>query len=68
MSGRIKIIAVGAVLLIVSLFLYFTIRFKYVERDLVASLVATTNRIVAEYSDMEKRLAADKKMPANEDL
>lgn len=47
MSGRIKIIAVGAVFLIVSLFLYFTIRFKYVERDLIASLVVTTNRIVA---------------------
>lgn len=68
MSGKIRIIAVGAVLLAASMFLYFTIRFTYVERDLIASLVSTTNRIVAEYRDMEKKFAGEKKTPSNEDL
>ncbi len=68
MSERIKIIAVGAGFLVVCLFLYFTIRFKYVERDLLDSLVVTTNRIVAEYNDMEKRTAAETKTLSNEDL
>jgi GGDEF domain-containing protein len=68
MSGKIKFIAVGTVFLILSLFLYFSIRFKYIERDLIASLIQTTNRIVAEYHGMDKRLAGEKKTLTNDDL
>jgi GGDEF domain-containing protein len=68
MSGKIRFIAVGAVFLVLSLFLYFTIRFKYIERDLIDSLIRTTNRIVAEYHDVDKRAADEKKTLTNEDL
>ena len=68
MSGKIRFVAVGAFLLVISLFLYFSIRFKYIERDLIDSRIRTTNQIVAEYHDMEKRAADEKKTLVNDDL
>lgn len=68
MTTKFRVIAAGAVFLALSLFLYFTVRFDYVERDIIASLVVKTNRIVGEYGAMEKRLAGEKKAPGQDDL
>ncbi|MBP7737328.1 MAG: diguanylate cyclase [Spirochaetes bacterium] len=68
MSLRIKVIAAGAVFLVIGLFLYFTLRFTNVENERLGSLVRTTNSIVGEYRDLEKRLAAENRVPAPGDL
>ncbi len=68
MSLKIKVIAAGAAFLVIGLFLYFTLRFTNVEKDRVGSLVRTTNGIVGEYRGMEKRLAAENRVPAPGDL
>lgn len=68
MTAKSRVIAAGTVFLALSMFLYFTVRFKYIERDIVRSLVVKTNRVVAEYRAMEKRLAGKKRAPSSEDL
>jgi GGDEF domain-containing protein len=68
MTTKFKVVTAGAVFLALSIFLYFSVRFKYVERDFIASLVAKTNRIVSEYHAMEERLALEKKAPSQVDL
>ncbi|MBN2159307.1 MAG: diguanylate cyclase [Spirochaetes bacterium] len=68
MSTKFKVIAAGSLLLIMSLFLYFTVRFKYIERDYIARLVATTNRIVKDYRKFEKRFTARKQTPSRDDM
>ena len=66
MSIKGKVIAVGAVLLAVCMFLYFTVRFKYVERDYISTLVRTTNSIVREYQAMRMRPARGKKLSSGD--
>ena len=66
MSIKGKVIAVGAVLLAVCMFLYFTVRFKYVERDYVSTLIRTTNSIVREYQAMRTRPARGKRLSADD--
>jgi len=66
MSIKGKVIAVGTVLLAVCMFLYFTVRFKYVERDYVSTLIKTTNSIVREYHSMRMRPSGSKKLSADD--
>ncbi len=68
MSVKFKVIAAGIVFLAVSMFLYFTVRFKYVEEERIGSLVRSTNGIVREYHDMEKRMAGEAKAVSPDDL
>jgi GGDEF domain-containing protein len=66
MSVKGKAIAVGAVLLTACMFLYFTVRFKYVERDYISTLIRTTNSIVQEYQSMRVRPARGTKLSADD--
>ncbi len=68
MSLKIKVIAAGAVFLVIGLFLYFILRFPQVEKERLASLVRTTNSIVGAYREMERRLADENRVPAPGDL
>ncbi|OHD64261.1 MAG: hypothetical protein A2176_01270 [Spirochaetes bacterium RBG_13_51_14] len=68
MSAKGKAIAVGLIFFIACLFLYFTIRFKYIEQDHIESLIRTTNLIVKEYYLMEKRIAGEKRTSTTADL
>jgi GGDEF domain-containing protein len=68
MSIKFKAIAAGVVLLTVSMFLYFAVRFKYVERDYIATLIRTTNSIVQEYHAMRMRPVTGKKKLSVDDL
>ncbi len=54
MSVKAKIIAaiIGILLIIVSVFLYFTIRFKYIEQEYIASLITITNEVVGSYQSL----------------
>ncbi|OHD71345.1 MAG: hypothetical protein A2W19_10085 [Spirochaetes bacterium RBG_16_49_21] len=65
MSARLKAFVIGILFLITSVFLYFTIRFKYIERDYITSLISITNDIVRTYYTFEKRTAGKKKEPAS---
>jgi hypothetical protein len=68
MSVKAKVIAAGAVFLVVALFIYFTVRFGFVERDRVGSLVVSTNDIVRDYREMERRMARENRLPSPDDL
>jgi GGDEF domain-containing protein len=68
MSIKFKVFAAGALFLIVSLFFYFTVRFNYLEREYIDTLVKTTNSIVREYHGLEKRAAEGKKIITPDDL
>lgn len=68
MSVRFKVIATGAVFLVLTLFLYVTMRFKYVEEEQIGTLIVTTNSIVGDYRAMEKRLEGAHRTPTSDDL
>ncbi|HQF08136.1 MAG TPA: hypothetical protein PLM53_07760 [Spirochaetota bacterium] len=68
MSKKAKVIAAGAVFLVVTLFIYCTVRFGFVERDRIGSLVVSTNDIVRDYHEMEKRLTGENRVPSPDDL
>ncbi len=64
MSAKLKAVATGILFLIISLFLYFTVRFKYIERDYIRGLISTTNNIVRAYGTFAKRTAVGKRKQA----
>jgi GGDEF domain-containing protein len=66
MSIKGKAITVGAVLLAVCMFLYFTVRFKYVERDYITTLIGTTNSILREYHSTRMRPPHGRKLSADD--
>ncbi len=68
MSVKAKVISAGTVFLVVSMFLYFTVRFNYVEQDRIGSLVSSTNDIVRDYHAMEKRMASENRALSPDDL
>ncbi len=68
MSVKARVILAGAAILAISLFLYFTVRFGFVEKDRIGSLVISTNDIVRDYHEMEKRMAAENRVPSPDDL
>lgn len=68
MHTKAKVIVIGILLFVVSIFLYFTVRFKYIEQDYIANLIAITNDIVREYYDTEKITAEKKRQITANDL
>ncbi len=52
----------------ISYFLYFTLRYQYIERDIVESLISTTNRVIEEYHIFEKQTLIKVELLNNEDL
>ncbi len=55
MGLKVKTAIFGAAFLALCLFAYFSIRFTYTERDIIASYRKTTERVVAEYKAYEKK-------------
>jgi hypothetical protein len=68
MPAKAKVIVLGILLLVISIFLYFTVRFKYIEQDYIADLITITNDIVREYNDTEKITAENKRQITANDL
>jgi hypothetical protein len=69
MLVRAKVIAVAIciLVLVISTFLYFTIRFRYIERDYIANLITITNEVVGSYQNYRKS-TQEKNKAAAEDL
>jgi hypothetical protein len=68
MATKIKVIVAGILLLLTSIYFYFTIRFKFIEREYIAGLVAITNDIVLSYNTAEIRISENNKIPASDHL
>ena len=68
MSIKIRLIVSGVLFLIISTFIYFTVRFKYIEQDYIHNLITVTNDIIRSYQTLNERITRAKKRVAPSDL